>query len=127
MVPLHESHGGAGLVVTVGGQFVVVAVSFAAEARADAAGEIKFFRGDVIPDFVDGAKVALIPGERGDIRHAGVQVICPHGVADGGILIDDRLVHLVVFPAAARVQARHLGTAVIEKGFRELQPALHPR
>ena len=59
-------------------------------ARPDAAGDVQLAADDVLPDAVDGVHVALIAGQRGDVRHARVHVGGAHRVADGLGLLDHR-------------------------------------
>ena len=97
LIPERVGDGGAGFVVGAGvGQFVVVAERFAAGPRADAAGKVEFFAGDVIPKTVDGGDEFLVTGQRGDVGDAAVEVTGADGVADSLILLGDRFVVLLV-------------------------------
>ena len=69
MVPVVVAHGGAGFVVGAHvGQFVVGAEGLARGARADAAGDVQFLAGDVVPDLVERVDVGRIAGERAPRR-----------------------------------------------------------
>ena len=115
--PEEERHGSARLVVAAVRQFVVVAVGFAAAARAASAGQMILLPDDVVPYLRDGVHIALVAGERGHVRHAGVHVVGADGVPDGLVLLEDGLVRLAVGVAGAVLRL------VFEEMRGELQPA----
>ena len=51
---------------------------------------------DVLPDAIDGVDVALVAGQRRDVRHARIHVGRAHGVAHGLGLVHDPALRLVV-------------------------------
>ena len=115
--PEKERHSGARLVVAAVREFIIVAVRFAAAARAAAAGQVVFFADDVVPDLRDRVDVALVAGERRHVRHAGVHVVGADGVPDGFVLLEHGLVRLAVGVAGTAFRL------VFEEMRGELQPA----
>src|SRR5580692_5848690 len=97
MVPVIVTHRGAGLVV--GGeirQLVIGAEGLALVERADAAGDVQLFPGDVVPNPVDGIHIGNIAGEGGDVGHSGIHIGSAHRVPNSFGLVNYLDVGLVV-------------------------------
>ena len=63
MVPEHISDGGAGFIISLQiWQLVIIAKCFAIASCANSSSDVEFFGNDIIPDFIDGMNIIIIPG-----------------------------------------------------------------
>ena len=94
----HHADGGAGFRVGgIVGQVVVDGKGLALHGGADGAGDIHPFLNDVLPQRFTGQQQAFVPDGGRQIRHGGVQVYRPDGVALRAFLLPHRGEALVVF------------------------------
>ena len=107
LVPQGVGDGRTGFVVGGRiGQFVVLAESLAGMPGADAAGKVKLLGHHVFPNAVDGLRVGLVASQCGHVGNTGIEIAGTDGMANGLVLLRDRLVVLVVGAVELWVSAR---------------------
>src|SRR5258708_419549 len=88
------------------GKLVVPAECLARACSPHPAGNIKLLASYIVPNLVDCTQVGSVAGQRGYVRHAGVQIRRPNRVPYRFRLVDHLLMGLIVFSAAASSAAR---------------------
>ena len=102
---LEEELAAIGTRFTVGivAQRVVGAEAFGGFAAADAAGQIKLFVDDVVPERLDGTLIIKVTRFFRDGSHAGISVGGADSVAHGFVLLDDGNLALVIRGSATAI------------------------